>query len=80
MPIVPEEGKTRCMNAVGTVQSKPIPGALTGTPWLEAGKSGKLLLVDSQEINRRLIKSMLRSAGNYEFFEAASGAAKKKKD
>lgn len=63
------------MQAVGTIQSKPIPVALTAPPWLEAGKTGKLLLIDSQEINRRLLKSMLRSAGNYEFFEAASGAA-----
>lgn len=75
MPIVPEEGENALMQAVSTVQNKPIPGALTATPWLEAGKTGKLLLIDSQEINRRLIKSMLRSAGNYEFLEAASGAA-----
>lgn len=63
------------MQAVGTVPHKPVPGSLSGTPWIESGKTGKLLLIDSLEINRRLIKSMLRSAGNYEFFEAASGAA-----
>lgn len=63
------------MQAEGNVQNKTIPGVLTATPWFEAGKTGKLLLIDQREINRRLTKSMLRSAGHYEFFEAASGAA-----
>ncbi|MBM3787133.1 MAG: response regulator [Acidobacteria bacterium] len=42
---------------------------------MESGATGRLLLIDAQEINRRLLKSILRAAGQYEFFEAASGAA-----
>jgi putative two-component system response regulator len=52
-----------------------IPAGLSAEPLQEGGRSGRLLLVDSLEINRRLAKGMLRSAGQYEFFEAASGRA-----
>jgi len=52
-----------------------IPAGLAAEPLQEGGRSGRLLLVDSLEINRRLAKGMLRSAGQYEFFEAASGRA-----
>lgn len=52
-----------------------VPTALSNVPWLESGATGRLLLIDAQEINRRLLKSILRAAGQYEFFEAASGAA-----
>src|SRR6187402_3172787 len=52
-----------------------IPAGLSAEPLQDGGRSGRLLLVDSLEINRRLAKGMLRSAGQYEFFEAASGRA-----
>lgn len=53
-----------------------LPPAMSAAePWHEAGREGRLLLVDSQEINRRLAKGMLRSAGQYEFFESATGLA-----
>ena len=52
-----------------------IPAGLSAEPLQEGGRSGRLLLVDSLEINRRLAKGMLRSAGQYEFFEAATGRA-----
>lgn len=50
-----------------------IPAGLSAGPLLEGGRAGRLLIIDSQEVNRRLIKGMLRSAGQYEFFEAANG-------
>lgn len=52
-----------------------IPAGLSAEPLHDGGRSGRLLLVDSLEINRRLAKGMLRSAGQYEFFEAATGRA-----
>lgn len=52
-----------------------IPAGLAAEPLQDGGRSGRLLLVDSLEINRRLAKGMLRSAGQYEFFEAATGRA-----
>ena len=52
-----------------------IPAGLSAEPLQDGGRAGRLLLVDSLEINRRLAKSMLRSAGQYEFFEAATGRA-----
>jgi putative two-component system response regulator len=52
-----------------------IPAGLSAEPLQEGGRSGRLLLVDSLEVNRRLAKGMLRSAGQYEFFEAATGRA-----
>lgn len=52
-----------------------IPAGLSAEPIQDGGRSGRLLLVDSLEINRRLAKGMLRSAGQYEFFEAATGRA-----
>lgn len=52
-----------------------IPAGLSAEPLQDGGRSGRLLLVDSLEINRRLAKGMLRSAGQYEFFEAATGRA-----
>lgn len=52
-----------------------IPSGLAAEPLQEGGRAGRLLLVDSLEINRRLAKGMLRSAGQYEFFEAATGRA-----
>jgi len=52
-----------------------IPAGLAAEPLHLGGRSGRLLLVDSLEINRRLAKGMLRSAGQYEFFEAATGRA-----
>ncbi|MBI2686194.1 MAG: response regulator [Acidobacteria bacterium] len=50
-----------------------IPAGLSAEPLQDGGRSGRLLLVDSLEINRRLAKGMLRSAGQYEFFEAPTG-------
>lgn len=50
-----------------------VPVVLANEPWEEAGRCGKLLIVDSQEIHRRLTKGMLRT-GNFEFFEASTGA------
>ena len=52
-----------------------IPAGLSAEPIQDGGRSGRLLLIDSLEINRRLAKGMLRSAGQYEFFEAATGRA-----
>ena len=52
-----------------------IPAGLSAQPPQDDDRRGRLLLVDSLEINRRLAKSMLRSAGQYEFFEAATGRA-----
>ena len=52
-----------------------IPAGLSAEPIQDGGRSGRLLLVDSLEINRRLAKGMLRSAGQYEFFEASTGRA-----
>lgn len=52
-----------------------IPAGLAVDPPQVGGRSGRLLLIDSLEVNRRLAKGMLRSAGQYEFFEAASGQA-----
>ncbi|MFN0104904.1 MAG: HD domain-containing phosphohydrolase [Bryobacteraceae bacterium] len=52
-----------------------IPAGLSAEPFQDGGRSGRLLLIDSLEINRRLAKGMLRSAGQYEFFEAATGRA-----
>jgi len=52
-----------------------VPAGLSAEPLQDGGRSGRLLLVDSLEINRRLAKGMLRSAGQYEFFEAATGRA-----
>lgn len=66
---------------VSPVVRKPIlatpavPAGLSAEPLQDGGRSGRLLLVDSLEINRRLAKGMLRSAGQYEFFEAATGRA-----
>jgi putative two-component system response regulator len=57
----------------GSSVIRPVPAAIAAAPLLECGGCGRLLLVDSQEINRRLIKGMLRSAGQYEFIEAATG-------
>jgi putative two-component system response regulator len=60
----------------GTVSLIPaIPAGLAAEPLQCGGRSGRLLLVDSLEINRRLAKGMLRSAGQYEFFEAGTGRA-----
>ncbi|HEU0122742.1 MAG TPA: HD domain-containing phosphohydrolase [Bryobacteraceae bacterium] len=52
-----------------------VHAGFSAEPMLEGGRAGRLLLVDSQEVNRRLAKGMLRSAGQYEFFEAATGRA-----
>jgi putative two-component system response regulator len=52
-----------------------IPAGLSAEPLHDGGRAGRLLLIDTLEINRRLAKSMLRSAGQYEFFEAATGRA-----
>ncbi len=52
-----------------------IPAGLSAEPLQDGGRTGRLLVVDSLEINRRLAKGMLRSAGQYEFFEAATGRA-----
>lgn len=54
---------------------RAVPAGIANAPWTESGRTGRLLLIDPQEINRRLIKGMLRSAGQYEFFEAATGSA-----
>ena len=52
-----------------------VPLGLSAEPLQEGGRTGRLLIVDSLEINRRLAKGMLRSAGQYEFFEASTGRA-----
>lgn len=52
-----------------------IPAGLSADPLHEGGRAGRLLLADSLEMNRRLIKSMLRATGQYEFIEAATGQA-----
>lgn len=52
-----------------------VPAGLSAHPLQVDVRCGRLLLVDSFEINRRIVKSMLRSADQYEFFEAATGRA-----
>jgi putative two-component system response regulator len=49
-----------------------VPAILASEPLEEGARAGRLLIVDSQEIHRRLTKGMLRT-GNFEFFEAATG-------
>ena len=52
-----------------------VPAGLASEPASEAGRTGRLLLVDALTVNRNLVKGTLRAAGHYEFFEAATGRA-----
>jgi putative two-component system response regulator len=52
-----------------------VPAGLASEPISEGGRTGRLLLVDSLTVNRNLVKATLRAAGQYEFFEAATGRA-----
>ncbi len=52
-----------------------VPAGLASEPASEAGRTGRLLLVDALMVNRNLVKGTLRAAGHYEFFEAATGRA-----
>ncbi len=52
--------------------SAELRSPLIGPTTAAAANASKILVVDGNQINRRLLKSMLR-AGNHEFLEAATG-------